>query len=100
MAAAGSPAPDKAFVIGGAQLYELALRFGAAAIHMTRIDADFDGDTFLAEPDPARWRERSREHFAPAGARPFAMDIVVYEAVAPGAAAARAASPSPGESHA
>lgn len=37
---------DRPFVIGGASLYEEALP-SATEIHLTRIDRDIDGDTFL-----------------------------------------------------
>jgi dihydrofolate reductase len=77
--AAGS---DRAFVIGGAQLYALALEGDVAAIHLTQIDADFPGDTTFDLPDPARWREAWREHHPPAGERHFAFDFLRYEAVA------------------
>jgi dihydrofolate reductase len=81
--AGGDAAQRKVFVIGGAQLYELALQGEVAAIHLTQIDADFPGDTFFPEPDPRRWRECAREHLAPTEVRPFGIDFVRYEPVAP-----------------
>ena len=70
------------FIIGGEQLYAQALQQHVDSIFLTEIDADFEGDARFPALDPARWRERSREHFAPAGDRPFGFDFVRYEAVA------------------
>ncbi len=70
------------FVIGGAQIFEEALRGRVNAIHATEIDAEFPGDTFFPALGPRRFRERSREHFPPAGARGFGFDFVEYAATA------------------
>jgi dihydrofolate reductase len=48
------------FVIGGAELYRLALP-RADRLYLTLIDADYDGDTFFPDFDPADWRETARE---------------------------------------
>ena len=69
------------FIIGGAQLYAQALQQHVDSIFLTEIDADFEGDAHFAALDPQRWRERSRQHFAPGGGRAFAFDFVRYEAV-------------------
>jgi dihydrofolate reductase len=71
-----SGAPE-AFVIGGAELYALALP-RADGLLVTEIDHDFDGDTFFPAVDPAVWRESAREHHAPAPERLFAVDYVEY----------------------
>ncbi len=68
-----------AFVIGGAELYRLALP-RADRLLITEIDHDFDGDTFFPAPDPAHWREAARDHHAPTDERPFAVDYVEYVA--------------------
>ena len=44
IAAAGTV--DEVFVIGGAEIYALALPF-AGRLHLTEIDADVEGDTFF-----------------------------------------------------
>jgi len=69
------------FIIGGAQLYAQALQQHVDSILLTEIDADFEGDAHFPPLDPARWRERSRQHFAPGAGRTFRFDIVCYEAV-------------------
>jgi dihydrofolate reductase len=67
----------EAFVIGGAELYRLALP-SAHRLLITEIDHDFDGDTYFPAPDPAQWQEVARDHRAPADERPFAIDFVEY----------------------
>jgi dihydrofolate reductase len=48
------------FVIGGQQIYQLALE-QAERIELTLIDHDFDGDVLFPEIDPAEWKESYRE---------------------------------------
>lgn len=49
--------PDnEAFIIGGAQIYQLALDLRLVdKIYLTYIDKEFDGDTFFPEIDQARF---------------------------------------------
>ena len=54
---AGTP---KAFVIGGAELYALALP-RAAELVLTEIDAELDGDIFFPRWDRARFIETARD---------------------------------------
>ncbi len=51
---------DLVFVIGGQQIYQLALPL-AGRIELTLIDHDFDGDVLFPEIDPAQWNETQRE---------------------------------------
>jgi dihydrofolate reductase len=50
----------KAFVIGGAEVYVLALPH-ADELVLTEIDADLDGDTFFPRWDRSRFAETSRD---------------------------------------
>ena len=59
-----STAP-KAFVIGGAQIYALALPL-ADELVLTEIDADLDGDTFFPAWRRSHFTETSRERHASA----------------------------------
>ena len=68
----------EAFVIGGAQLYAVALP-RAQQLVITEIDADFEGDTYWPTIDKAQWQETSREHQPPSRQRAFALDFVTYE---------------------
>jgi len=54
-------------VIGGADIFRLALPL-ATRIYLTRVHARPEGDTVFPEPDPAEWREVSRDPL-PQGAR-------------------------------
>jgi dihydrofolate reductase len=65
LAAAG--AVEEACVIGGAQLYREALPI-ADRLHLTRVHARVEADTYLPDIDPAEWREVAREGH-PADAR-------------------------------
>ena len=47
-------------VIGGAGIYRQTLS-RTSRIHLTEIDIEPEGDTFLPELDPADWRETARE---------------------------------------
>jgi dihydrofolate reductase len=72
-AAAGA---DEAFVIGGAEIYALALPL-ARRLYMTEIDADVEGDTVFPEYDRGAWSEIAREPGSPAPGGPR-YDFVVY----------------------
>ncbi|GAB3585390.1 dihydrofolate reductase [Calidifontibacter terrae] len=51
---------DDVFVVGGAEIYQQALRF-ADQILLTEIDREVEGDTFFPELAPQEWRESSRD---------------------------------------
>jgi dihydrofolate reductase len=69
---------DEVFVIGGAEIYRLALQ-RADRVYLTRIDAAFAGDIRFPALDPAEWREASREDHPPAGERAFGFAFLRYE---------------------
>ena len=64
------PAPAEVWVIGGAQLYALALPL-AQRIVVTELDLDAEGDTHAPQLGP-RWKESSREVHTSSGGLPFA----------------------------
>jgi dihydrofolate reductase len=74
-AAAGA---SELFVIGGAEVYRLALEH-AHRVHLTRIHARFEGDATFPELDPARWREVARTEHPPAGARRYGFAFLRYD---------------------
>jgi dihydrofolate reductase len=49
---------DELFVIGGEQIYRLAVD-QCDRIYLTRVDAEVEGDAFFAEPAASQWREVS-----------------------------------------
>lgn len=58
--AGGQPA----FVIGGAEIYALALPL-AGSLYLTEISGEFEGDVWFPDYDPADWTEVAREnHFS------------------------------------
>jgi dihydrofolate reductase len=50
---------ERAFIIGGAQIYAEAIKCADAVI-VTEIAKTFDCDAFFPEPDPALWQETDR----------------------------------------
>ncbi|AEG92539.1 dihydrofolate reductase [Ramlibacter tataouinensis] len=69
----------QAWVIGGAELYRLALPH-AQVVEATEIGAEYDGDAYAPDLGPA-WLEVARErHQSPAGL-PF--DFVTYHRAVP-----------------
>lgn len=68
---------SEVMVIGGAQIYALALPL-ADRVYLTEIDATPDGDTFFPTLDPAAWRESERVAHPAAGEFP-AHAFVVYD---------------------
>jgi dihydrofolate reductase len=77
-ALAAVDSPSEAFVIGGAQIYALALPL-ARRLYMTEIARDFAGDTFFPEYDRSQWREVSRERHAAGGPDGLDYAFVEYE---------------------
>ncbi len=72
-------------VIGGGEVYALALP-GAASMHLTEIDTVVgDADTFFPAFDPRDWRETAREHHPADAKHPLAFDFVDYERLDVGA---------------
>lgn len=52
---------EKAFVIGGASIYEQALD-DVERIVLTRIHEEYDGDTFFPEINEEKWEEVERDN--------------------------------------
>lgn len=56
------PAEEEIFIIGGAQIYALALEV-ADRIYLTRVKHDYEGDTSFPEWDESKWQLIDREAF-------------------------------------
>jgi dihydrofolate reductase len=76
LAAAG--AVEEACVIGGAQLYREALPI-ADLLHLTRVHARVEADTYLPDIDPAEWREVAREEHPTDARHAIAYSFVTLE---------------------
>jgi dihydrofolate reductase len=75
--AAAAPAPEVC-VIGGAEIYRAALP-GALRLHLTEIDAEFEGDARFPDLPTGAWREVSREPHPPSAGFAHGFAFVVYE---------------------
>ncbi|OGA21578.1 MAG: hypothetical protein A3I01_06375 [Betaproteobacteria bacterium RIFCSPLOWO2_02_FULL_65_24] len=63
------------FVVGGAEIYRLALPF-ADRLYLTEIHADVEGDAWFPALDAEEWRETSRESRE---SQDFRYDFATYE---------------------
>lgn len=68
---------EEVMMIGGAQIYELALP-RADRIYITRVHASPEGDTYFPDLDPGDWKEIVREDHGAAGDAP-AYSVVTLE---------------------
>jgi len=63
LAKAAAENPAEIAVIGGAEIYKLALPH-AGLVHLTEVHTDAKGDVSMPAFDPAQWRETAREGHA------------------------------------
>tara|TARA_R110002167_G_scaffold318347_1_gene523969 strand:- start:134 stop:625 length:492 start_codon:yes stop_codon:yes gene_type:complete len=69
---------EEAVVIGGAQIYALALPL-ADRLYMTQVHAEVEGDAFFPQFDLTQWNELGREDFSAAGPNPYDYSFVVLD---------------------
>lgn len=70
---------EEAFVIGGGQIYRLALEHNLIdSMYITHIHKAFDGDTFFPEVDLNMWKEFERIDFQSDEKNPYDFSIVTY----------------------
>jgi len=67
---------DEAFVIGGAEIYALALPL-ADRLHLTEIGVNVEGDARFPEFDKTQWQQTLRESDGMEGELPF--EFVIYD---------------------
>lgn len=60
---------DEIMVMGGAQIYALALRW-ASRLYLTEVDVEVEGDVRFPELDTAQWQEVQRVHGQPQEGQP------------------------------
>lgn len=72
-----APPGQDIHVIGGAQIYELALPI-AQCLYLTEVLADIEGDAHFPTWDRSLWHEISREH-APVTPQGLRYDFVEYQ---------------------
>ncbi len=71
---------DEAMVIGGGEIYALALP-KADRLYFTLIDTEMEGDTFFPPFDETQWKEIEREDHAADERHPFAYSIRVLDRI-------------------
>ena len=69
---------DEVFVIGGAQIYALALPL-ADRLQLTEVDAAIDGDAYFPGFERSAWREVRRESRTAEGPQGLRYDFVTYD---------------------
>jgi dihydrofolate reductase len=68
----------EAFVIGGGSIYREALPI-ADKLYLTKVNIDYDADTFFPEVKTSEWKEISREDFLHGEKFPHPFSFIVYE---------------------
>ncbi|TGG90632.1 dihydrofolate reductase [Natronospirillum operosum] len=71
---------EEIIIMGGAQIYELALP-QADRLYVTHVHADVEGDALFPEVDWAQFQEVSRADFKASGPNPYDYSFVVYDRV-------------------
>ena len=73
---------QEAFIIGGGQIYEISLKLDIVnKIYLTRIDSEFDGDTFFPELDNKKWRETARRKCKKDKNHKYNYDFITFERI-------------------
>jgi len=65
------------FVIGGGEIYEMAMPF-AEIIELTRVHASFEADTFFPKIDEAVWKETNNEFHDKDEKHEFSFSFITY----------------------
>ncbi|MCR8644942.1 dihydrofolate reductase [Paenibacillus sp. N1-5-1-14] len=71
---------DELFMIGGAELFKLFMD-DADKLYITRIDHEFEADTYFPELDASKWRKVSSEQGVKDEKNPYDYFFEVYERV-------------------
>jgi dihydrofolate reductase len=78
--AAQASSLDEVFVLGGAEIFKLALPL-ANRIYLTVIHACIEGDTFFPQIDPHRWKLVSDDRHQPDEKNRHPFSFQLYEAI-------------------
>ena len=71
---------EEVMIIGGGEVYEQLLPM-TDRIYLTRVHAEFDGDTFFPEINEDEWQIVSSEPLPPNDERPFSISFQILERV-------------------
>lgn len=69
---------EEAFIIGGGEIYRIALPL-ASQIYLTEINSPFEGDVTFPELDKKVWKEISRTHHPIDKRHDHSFDFVIYQ---------------------
>ena len=70
---------EEAFIIGGGQIYELALENGLIdKMYISYVEASFDADTFFPEFNATDWRLESEEHYGSDEKNPYNFTVKTF----------------------
>ena len=74
---------DQIFIIGGAQVYEYAMKHDFAdALDITLVHHEFDADVYFPEIDPLIWKRVEREDFIADEKNKFDYSFIRYKKIA------------------
>ncbi|KAB2338185.1 dihydrofolate reductase [Cytobacillus depressus] len=68
---------EEVFVIGGAEIFKL-ITTAADRLYLTRIHAEFDGDTFFPALNMAEWELKSKEKGIKDEKNPYDYEFEIY----------------------
>ncbi len=74
------PPEEEIFVIGGGEIYRQAMPL-ADRFYLTRVHAEYKGDTCFPDRDPADWTLVSSEHHDRGENFPHPFEFLVYERI-------------------
>lgn len=69
---------DEAMVIGGAQIYKLALP-SADRLYLTEVHSEVEGDAYFPEFDRSAWNVTAREDFEASDPNPYNYSFLVLD---------------------
>lgn len=72
------PAEEEVFIIGGAQIYALALEI-ADRIYLTRVEHEYEGDTSFPAWDERKWQLIKREAHTHGEKYPYPFAFEIYD---------------------
>ena len=68
---------EEIMLIGGASLYQQSLEL-ATTMYITRIDHEFEGDTWFPEYQKSEWKVENRENFEADHSNPHAYSLTKF----------------------
>jgi dihydrofolate reductase len=73
---------DEIMIIGGAQLFKQLIS-RANRLYLTRIDADFDGDSYFPSLESGEWRVVWRDEVTSSESNPYSLQFMIVDRIHP-----------------